>query len=62
MISSSFDMESNTSKVSLNAKNEDQLYLETIYLLKEIKNQLRFKQGKEAGTNTFYAIIETACK
>jgi hypothetical protein len=55
-------MKQNTSKVRITTDNEDQLYLEAIFLLREIKNQLRFKQGKEAGTNTLYAIIETALK
>lgn len=60
MLKISLDKEDESVSVALDTKDEEQLVVETVLLLKEIKKQLMFAEGKEVGLDKFYAILETA--
>ena len=60
MLQSNYNFDTDTKKIIIDVENEEQLMVETVLLLKELKTQLMFKQGREEGLNTYNAIIETS--
>lgn len=60
MLKIDLDKENDNLSVALDTKDEEQLVVETVLLLKEIKKQLMFAEGKDVGLAKFYAILETA--
>ena len=60
MLKISYDAEKQTKEVVIDIENEEQLVVETVLLLKELKRQLMFSAGKDTGLAMYNALIETA--
>ena len=60
MLQISYDAEKQTRDLVIDIESEEQLVVETVLLLKEIKHQLMFNAGKDLGLDMYNSIIETA--
>ena len=60
MLQISYDAEKQTRDLIIDIESEEQLVVETVLLLKEIKHQLMFNAGKDLGLDMYNSIIETA--
>ena len=60
MLQINYDAEKQTRDLVIDIESEEQLVVETVLLLKEIKHQLMFNAGKDLGLDMYNSIIETA--